>query len=586
MVKKWFLYNKKKEYNEILSLNLSSKISKFQAVLLANRHLTNREEIVDFLDPSLDKIHDPFLMRDMDKAVDLVINAIENENNIRIIGDYDQDGNSATMTLIDGLRYFTDKITYQIPHRIIDGYGLNSDMIRQAASENIHLIITCDNGINAFEAVELAKEYGIKILLTDHHTPTLSKESSEQILPKADAILNPKRTDCLYPFKDLCGAGVAFKLMQAVFLELGGDLEYLFELLEYVAMGTICDIVELRDENRILAFEGIRKIQDSANYGMQCLKSYTRCSDPVDEVDIGFVLGPCINASGRLSSAEKGIELFLSDDLDEIETIARELVDFNAQRKDMTKKGYESCVEIVNQLGLHDGKIIVIYNPDVDESIAGIIAGKIKDKFYKPTFVFTRSSIQNIIKGSGRSIESYNMIDEISKLSDLLSSFGGHPMAAGLSMHYTHIKKFELLINGNCLLKPDDFIKTLNIDLQLPIDMLSYNIIEQINYLKPFGKGNPAPLFADKKVKIINGSIIGKEQNVLKLVLAQGTTLIVGISFNATDIIQYILNKFNISCIDELNNGNSTRLIDIIYQPMINNFNNSQSIQLKIIDLR
>ena len=571
---KWFLKGSKQDYRAISKkYNISPIISK----ILVNRNI-DEDDMKKFLNPTFENsVHDPFLMKDMDKAVDMIIESINNYEHIRIVGDYDQDGNSATMTLIDGIMIYNENISYAIPHRVDDGYGISKRIVDSAFEENVDLIITCDNGITSFEVVEYAKSKGIKVIVTDHHQ--VKNEDGVDILPVADAVLNPNRMDCNYPFKKLCGAGVAFKLIQGLFEKLGGDKEYLLDLLEYVAMGTICDIVDLVDENRYIVIEGLKRINNTENYGMQCLIKETGLKTEVNAYAIGFIIGPCINAAGRLESATLGIELFLEENMTKVEEIARKLVELNNERKELTKDGLEKVDDIIIRENLDDNQVIVVKEKSIHESLAGIIAGKIKEKYYKPTIVFTSSKEEGLLKGSGRSIDEYNMFDGINEFKEMLNSFGGHPMAAGLSIREDSLDEFRNNLNNSSNLSEDDLTPKIYLDTQLYANELTFDIIDEINFLEPFGKGNNKPIFGDKNIIVEKYNIIGKNKNVLKFEFNIRNRIMEGIYFGDVDSMKkYIDDKF-------INNFDA-KTLDIVYYPNINEFNNKKNIQLIIKDIR
>ena len=431
--------NKEKElYDEL-------KISRIIARLLVNRGVDNPKEAANFLFPDLDHLHSPFLMKDMEKAVEIILKAIDEKKKIHIVGDYDQDGNSATVTLMRGLSFLSADVAYSIPHRILDGYGINKNLIDAAIEQGAELIITCDNGISAFEAAEYALEKEIDLIITDHHEVAI--QEGKERLPKAKAILNPKQRDCLYPFKQLCGAGVAFKLIQGLFERLELDLNTIYPLLQFVAMGTVCDVVDLVDENRIFVVEGLKRINQTSEPGLRYLIEESGWTKDVDVYALGFVLGPAINASGRLESAKLAAELFLEKDQDIVRSYAKELVVLNRQRQKMTDEGYQSALTQTEQWDIDAMPIIVLQQETLHESLAGIVAGKIKDYYYRPTIVLTPSEYQDIWKGSGRSIDSYNMYQHLDSLREDMIKFGGHSMAAGLSLEKDKINNFINKLN-------------------------------------------------------------------------------------------------------------------------------------------
>ena len=573
----WFIYNKKANYLK----NLENKdITKLQALILANRDITNKETVEMFVDPNLEKLHDPFLLADMNKAVELIIETMKNGGEIRIFGDYDQDGIASVMTLLDGFLYFYDNLSYDIPHRVADGYGMSDGMVEKAIVDGVSLIITCDNGITGFDQVDSLKKAGIKVIVTDHHEIETSTDGEWQAqkLPEADAVINPKRIDSSYPFKDLCGAGVCFKLIQALYQKIGGDFEYLASLLEYVAMGTVCDIVSLTDENRIFVIEGLKRLNYTEKIGIKAILDEMNWHKPIDEYTLGFIIGPTMNATGRLASAKLAIELLMEEDIDRIYEIAKELVSLNVERKKLTEEGLDKCIEIIEKNNYKDNDIIVVYEPSINESICGIVAGRIKEKYYRPTIVLTNSLKENIAKGSGRSIESFDIHEACYQYKDNLESFGGHKMACGLSIDVSKIDDFRKFLNDNSQMSPKDKEKVINIDTAISIDKLSLEFAESLNNLKPFGKDFEKPIFADKAVIIESIAMIGKNKNTLKLSLRENDIIINAIKFNAIDTANYLVNKFgkNIT-------GNK---IDIVYYPDINEFRGNRTLQLRLVDIR
>ncbi len=589
-MEKWYLRNVKGDLDRI---SKSLGISKLLSKLLLNRNITSYEIMDSFIDPSLDKLHNPELMKDMDKGIEIIVDSIEKGRNIRISGDYDQDGNSAILTLYKGLKRCGAKVDYVIPHRIIDGYGINDRIVREAKEDGIDLIITCDNGIAAFEPIKLAKDLGMKVIVTDHHDLAYMEDEKgikQYRLPEADAVINPKRWDCKYPFKELCGAGVAFKLIQALYTKMNIDMEESYELLEFVAMGTVCDVVDLIDENRIIVKEGLKRINNTNNLGLKALIKATGLEEKkINTYSLGFILGPCINASGRLDRADIAVELFLTEDSDKAQRYANRLHELNEERKAMTKKGYEKIVEQIENTDLKEKNVLVIYEPRVHESVAGIIAGRIKDKYYRPTIVLTNSKENGKVKGSGRSIEEYNMFEEISKHKELLLAFGGHPMAAGLSLDVSHIDEFRNRLNTQESLTEDDLTPKVYIDMHLPLDYISFSLIEELEKLEPFGKGNPKPLFGVKNVKVKRGFILGNNQNVLKLLLLTNRGRVIdGIYFG--DIEQFeekMCRKFGKDELNKMYTGIDNKIVlDMIYTPMVNEYMGNRNIQINIQNYR
>lgn len=573
----WYIYNKKENYIN----NLKNKdITKLEALILANRDIVDPSVVDMFINPTLDKLHDPFMLKDVDKAIDLIIETIQNNGEIRIFGDYDQDGIASVMTLLDGLLFYYDNISYDIPHRVEDGYGISNNMSEKAIADKVSLVITCDNGITGFDQVKKLKENNIKVIVTDHHQ--IEKEDNDgwvnQILPDADCVINPHRLDSSYPFKDLCGAGVAFKLMQALYMKLEGDFEYLFSLLEYVAMGTVCDIVSLTDENRIFVIEGLKRLNSTEKYAIKALLEEAGWKKEISEYTLGFIIGPLMNATGRLSTAKLAIELLMEEDIDKIHESARRLVELNNKRKSLTEEGISKCIKIAEDKSYDKDDVIVIYEPSIDESICGIVAGRIKEKYYRPTIIFTNSSKDGILKGSGRSIETYNMHDAIVPFDDKLESFGGHPMACGLSIKIDILDEFRDFLNDSSNLSKKDLEEVINIDTQVKLSNLSLEFAESLERLRPFGKDNPKPVFANKNVDIADVEMIGKDKKTMRMKLFQNGNYYNAIKFNALDDYEYLSLKF-----DGNIKGNK---IDIVYYPDINEFRGNRTLQIKLIDIR
>lgn len=573
----WYIYNKKENYIN----NLKNKdITKLEALILANRDIVDPSVVDMFINPTLDKLHDPYMLKDMNKAIDLIIETIQNNGEIRIFGDYDQDGIASVMTLLDGLLFYYDNISYDIPHRVEDGYGISDNMSEKAIADKVSLVITCDNGITGFDQVRKLKENDIKVIVTDHHQ--IEKKDNDgwvdQILPDADCVINPHRLDSSYPFKDLCGAGVAFKLMQALYMKLEGDFEYLFSLLEYVAMGTVCDIVSLTDENRIFVIEGLKRLNSTEKYAIKALLDEAGWKKEINEYTLGFIIGPLMNATGRLSTAKLAIELLMEEDIDKIHEYAKELVDLNNKRKSLTEDGINKCVRIAEDYSYEKDDVIVIYEPSIDESICGIVAGRIKEKYYRPTIILTNSSKDGILKGSGRSIESYNIHDAIVPFDDKLESFGGHPMACGLSIKLDRLDEFREFLNKKSNLTKKDLEEIINIDTQIKLSNLSLEFAESLERLRPFGKDNPRPIFANKGVDIADVEMIGKDKRTMRMKLFQNGNYYNAIKFNALDDYEYLSLKFD---------GNiKSNKIDIVYYPDINEFRGNRTLQIKLIDIR
>ena len=510
-MEKWFIQTKKADF-ESWSRDLG--IDVVTARVLRNRDILTAEEARSFLGGSVNEMRDPFLMKDMKRAAEEILAAVNAGKSIRVIGDYDVDGVTSAYILTKGIKAIGGNVSTAIPHRVKDGYGLNDALVNDAAADGVKLIVTCDNGIAAAAQVELAVSLGMDVIVTDHHEVPFTEEEGEKkmILPKALAVVNPKRYDCEYPFKGICGAMVAYKLMQAV-LSLGGTEALkgcMDELLEFAALGTVCDIMELKDENRIAVKEGLKLMSHSSNIGLNALIEVNSL-DPakLSAYHMGFVIGPCINASGRLDTALRAFELLNSGDKAEALTIAAELKSLNDSRKTLTKEGTESAFRYIEEHNLADKSVWIIYLPEVHESIAGIIAGKVRERFNHPVIVLTRG--EDGVKGSGRSIEGYHMQESLTAAAHLLDKFGGHAMAAGMSLQEENIEKLDEFLNDHADLKEDDFAAKVMIDVPMPIDYATMKLAKELESLEPFGAGNPIPLFAMKDVELISMKRFGSE---------------------------------------------------------------------------
>ena len=540
------------------------------ARLIRNRDVQDRDEIRRYLYGKVDELASPHLMKDVDKAVEILRNKIKEKKRIRIIGDYDIDGVVSTFILIKGLKRAGALADTYIPDRVADGYGIHEHLIERAVNDGIDVIVTCDNGIAAYNEITMAKEKGMTVIITDHHEIPYkeTEDGRELILPPADAIVNPKQPDCNYPEKRLCGAVVALKLVTALYEACGIPEKELEDFLELGAIATVGDVMDLQGENRILVKEGLKRLSHTSNKGLRELIRANGLEDgPITAYHVGFVLGPCINASGRLDTAARSLKLLCAETEDEAAKLAGDLTALNQSRKALTEEGKEAAIRIVEETEIGHDRVLVIYLPDCHESLAGIIAGRIREKYNKPVFVLTKG--ETIVKGSGRSIESYSMYDELVKCADLMVQFGGHPMAAGLSIEEENIEKFREQLNQNCTLTEEDLRPKIVIDVAMPISYITKELLEQISLLEPFGKGNVKPIFAQKGLRVLDSNIIGKNKNVVKLKLLdpQGA-IIEGIYFGeADDFMNYIREKDSIS---------------VTYYPEINRFRGRESLQIII----
>ena len=517
---KWFVTAKRADFTKI---GETFGISPVLARIIRNRDIIEEEEIRKYLQGTIEDMYDPGLLKDMDRTVEILLDKISRRKPIRIIGDYDADGICSTFILHKGLLQAGAAADTAIPHRMKDGYGLNEHLVEDAFQSGIDTIITCDNGIAASSQIRLAKELGMTVVVTDHHeVPFEEDENGERryILPPADAVVNPKQKDCSYPFPGLCGAAVAWKLIQTMEAKAGIPKEHSFRFLEFVAIATIGDVMDLQGENRILVKAGLRALHKTQNLGLQELIRVQGIeAENVTPYHIGFVLGPCINASGRLDTAEHSLKLLCAKTREEAAKLAGDLKDLNESRKELTRQGEAKAIELVETSPLQNDKVLVVYLPDCHESLAGIIAGRLREHFHKPSFVLTRS--EEGVKGSGRSIEAYSMYEELCKCKELMTKFGGHPMAAGLSLAGEEmIEPFRRALNDNSTLTEEDFVEKVVIDVPMPITYITKNLIRQLSLLEPFGKGNTKPLFAQKGLTVLNYRIFGKNRNVVKVQLA------------------------------------------------------------------
>lgn len=566
-MEKWVVAAKKADFNLI---GRQFHIDPVIARLIRNRDVVGEEKIKEYLLGTIDTLPSPWLMKDMKKAVDILEKKIQQEAKIRIIGDYDIDGVTSTYILLKGLTRIGANVDTYIPDRVADGYGIHEHLIDRAESDKIDTIVTCDNGIAASAEIQMAKEKGMTVIVTDHHEIPYREENGERrvILPPADVILNPKQYDCLYPNKNLCGAVVAFKYITALYERFDIQKKELEDYYELVAIATVGDVMNLQGENRILVKEGLRRLPNTKNKGLQELIRANNLEDSkITAYHIGFVLGPCINASGRLDTAARSLALLNASTKEEAAKLAGDLTALNQSRKALTEKGKEEAIQLIETTELKNDRVLVVYLPECHESLAGIIAGRLREKYHKPAFVLTRG--EKCAKGSGRSIESYSMYDELVKCADLMVQFGGHPMAAGLSIEEENIEKFREQLNQNCTLTEEDLRPKIIIDVAMPISYITKELVEQISLLEPFGKGNVKPIFAQKGLRVLDSNIIGKNKNVVKLKLLdpQGA-IIEGIYFGeADDFMNFIREKDSIS---------------VTYYPEINRFRGRESLQIII----
>lgn len=582
-MQQWLVINKKADFKAI---GEKFKIDQVTARILRNRELTEDEDIRKFLYGDMKDLHNPHLLKDGDKLVDILYQKIAQKKSIRIIGDYDIDGVMATYILMHALKRVGAVVSTQIPDRIHDGYGLNRKLIEKAHADGIDTILTCDNGIAAIDEIAYAKELGMTVLVTDHHEIPFEDVEGQRIYKSsmADAIVNPHQKECMYPYKELCGAAVAWKVVCLLYERCGVAVSEAEELLENAAFATVGDIMSLTGENRIIVKEGLKRIRHTKNIGMRAL--IAQCGLETAQIDafhFGFVLGPCINASGRLDTAKRALELFFQTDAAKAAQIANELVVLNQERKELTLEGVEKAIRFCEESKCQKDKVLVVYLPDVHESIAGIIAGRIREKYYKPVFVLTKT--EDGVKGSGRSIEEYSMYEELCKVQGLLTKFGGHPMAAGLSLPEENVDAFRVALNEKCELTDTDLVPKVRIDVPMPMDYVTMDLVREFSILAPFGKENTKPVFADKGIRIRRMSIMGKNRNVLRLSMVTSTGMpVAGIYFGDVDgFTAYIEEKFGKSELAAVFDGKENNVeLSMIYFPKINNFRGVEELQFEI----
>ena len=582
-MEKWFLTMKKADFQEIAG---RFHISPITARLIRNKDLTTMEEIDAYLNGTISDLYDGMLMKDMDRAIEILSEKIREKQKIRVIGDYDIDGVMSSYILYCALTRCGAIVDVAIPNRITDGYGLNRNLITEAFESGVDTILTCDNGIAAIEEIAYAKEMGMTVLVTDHHEIPFKDVDGERIYmcSEADAIVNPHQKTCAFPYKDLCGAGVAWAVIVALYEKDGIEQIEAEDLLEFVAFATVGDIMSLTGLNRILVREGLKRIHHTTNIGMRALIS--QCGllpEQIDTYHFGFVLGPCINAAGRLDTARRALRLFISEKPEEAAEIADELVVLNEERKEMTRQGVEEAKQLVEEGGYENDPVLILYLPDVHESIAGIIAGRIREYYYRPTFILTKG--EDGVKGSGRSTEEYSMYEQMCKCSDLLTKFGGHPMAAGLSLPEENVEAFRKQMNENCPFRAEEMVQTIHIDVPMPVDYVTNALVEEFSILAPFGKDNPKPVFADRNLKISRMWIVGKNQNVLRMTLIseQGRPLS-AIYFGDIEAMQtYLMEQYGTQEVDKAFHGRENNMqISIVYSPKLNTYRDSETLQFEI----
>ncbi len=559
------------------------------ARVIRNRGLETSEEFDRYLNAELSIQHDPFLMKDMDKACQLMLEKINQGNNIRIISDYDVDGVMSNYILLVGLKNLGANVSYEIPDRMTDGYGINERIIRDAHRDGVDTIITCDNGIGAFGAIGLAKELGMTVIVTDHHEPPMVEDENGNLVKTfvdADAVVNPKRPDCDYPFKEICGAAVAYKFIMGMYqlMDKPWEADYFIEML---GIATVCDVMPLKDENRAFVKRALSVLRNTENKGLKALLQVNDLlGKKVSSYTFGFVIGPCINASGRLESAKKGLELLLAETEVVALEMAEELKSINETRKTMTEQGKLEAIELV-ETRYKDDTVLVIHMPTLHESLAGIVAGRLKEQFNKPTLVFT-STESGQLKGSGRSIEAYDMHAKLSEHKELFVKMGGHPMAAGFTIEADNLDVLRRSLNETHGLTSEDLIPVVMIDVAMPFSYASINLVRQLELLEPYGNGNPKPVFAQKNLRIKKAKFMGQNNQYIKLWFMDESGLTIeGIDFNAKSFVDSIKMWFSDEECDKILQGLPNDVIlDIIYYPDINEYNGRITVQLKPTNYR
>lgn len=588
MNEKWIVTNKKSEFEKLRD---SIKLNPLITRLLANRGIKTKKEAELFLNGTIENLYDGNEMKDMKKGVQILRDAIINKKKIIIYGDYDCDGVCSTAILYKTLKELKANFNYYIPNRESEGYGMNSDRVETLYNEGYEILLTCDNGISAIDEVKRAKEFGMTVIITDHHDiPFKETENGiEYFMPEADCIINPKRMDCLYPFKELCGAGITLKLSIALSKEMNISLKCFEDIVQFASIATVCDVVSLSSENRIIVKEGLKLINKTNNLGLKELIKVTNSHEKtIAEYHYGFVFGPCINATGRLEIADYSVELLITEDFKEAEELAKKLYNLNLERKEATEESLERVLEKLKVELKQDERVILVYDENIHESIAGIVAGRIREYYNLPSLVITKG--KELPKGSGRSIEGYNMFEELSKCREYIEKFGGHPMAVGLSVKKQNLLPLKEALISKCKLSEEDVMPLIRIDCPLNIENVDENLLESLEELRPFGTGNPSPVLAAKSLKVKRVFFMGKNKNFLKFRFERRDNqgYIEGINFNKYEDFrtQYISIYGNESFLKLEHDGYGDFLMSVIYYPGINEYNGKRTIQLNIKNIR
>lgn len=586
-MERWVLLRKGADFEAI---GKKYQISPRLACLIRNRDVIGEEAVDRYLNGTISDLYDGMLMKDMDKAIDILKEKILEDKKIRVIGDYDIDGVNATYILLEGLERLGADVDSDIPDRISDGYGLNRHLVERAYEAGVDTLITCDNGIAAADEIAYGKEMGMTVIVTDHHEVPFDEHDGEKRyrIPPADAVMDPKQPDCLYPFKGLCGAAVAYKLMEALWESMGKDSADLDDLIENVAIATIGDVMDLEDENRIFVKEGLQMLRRTKNPGLKALIECTGIDkNSLNSYHIGFVLGPCINASGRLDTAKRALELLRAGTQKEADILAGDLKALNDSRKDMTEEAVKQAEEQVEATTISKDKVLVVYLPDCHESLAGIVAGRIRENYYKPVFVLTDA--EEGVKGSGRSIDGYHMYEELNKCKELLTKFGGHRLAAGLSLEKENIAEFRRRLNENCTLTEEEMKEKVTIDMEMPFLCVTEELVKELELLEPFGKGNTKPIFAARGVTLLGARILGKNRNVLKIKAqdANGSVIEAMLFQNVEGFLKNMEETYGRMEVDALLQGRGGHIkIAVTYYPDINEYMGKRTPQIVITHYR
>ena len=586
-MERWVLLRKGADFEAI---GKKYQISPRLACLIRNRDVIGEEAVDRYLNGTISDLYDGMLMKDMDKAIDILKEKILEDKKIRVIGDYDIDGVNATYILLEGLERLGADVDSDIPDRISDGYGLNRHLVERAYEAGVDTLITCDNGIAAADEIAYGKEMGMTVIVTDHHEVPFDEQDGEKRyrIPPADAVMDPKQPDCLYPFKGLCGAAVAYKLMEALWESMGKESADLDDLIENVAIATIGDVMDLEDENRIFVKEGLQMLRRTKNPGLKALIECTGIDkNSLNSYHIGFVLGPCINASGRLDTAKRALELLRAGTQKEADILAGDLKALNDSRKDMTEEAVKQAEEQVETTTISKDKVLVVYLPDCHESLAGIVAGRIRENYYKPVFVLTDA--EEGVKGSGRSIDGYHMYEELNKCKEFLTKFGGHRLAAGLSLPKENVGKFREMLNKNCTLTEEEMKEKVTIDMEMPFGCVTEGLVKELELLEPFGKGNTKPVFAARDVTLLGARILGKNRNVLKLQVqdVNGCRIEAMLFHHADDFLGKLEEQYGKTEVEALLKGRGRQIrISMTYYPDINEYMGKKTPQIVVTHYR